>query len=193
MDLKTNIRKIFKRNKKKKLYPCIFGDATVFHPEAHIINYQKDLNAINIGNKTHIKGQLQVFPHGGKITVGESCYIGENSRIWSSLNIEIGNNVLIAHSVNILDDISHPINPIKRRAHAEQIFERGFPAKMDELDAKPIKICKDAWIGCMSIILRGVTIGEAAIVAAGSVVTKDVTPYTIVGGNPAKKIGEVPR
>ena len=50
---------------------------------------------------------------------------------------------------------------------------------------QPIKICKNAWIGTRSIILKGVTIGEGAIVAAGSVVTKDVPPYTLVAGNPA--------
>ena len=51
--------------------------------------------------------------------------------------------------------------------------------------SKPIKICSHAWIGMNVIILKGVTIGEGAIVAAGSVVTKDVAPWTIVAGNPA--------
>ncbi len=193
MDLKTHIRKIFRKEKKKNLYHCVYDETTKIHDEAQIVNCQKNNAAITIGAYSHIRGQLHTFPHGGNIKIGEYCYLGEYSKIWSSLDVEIGNNVLISHNVNIFDDTTHPIDPIKRRAHAAKIFESSFPMEMDELDPKPIKICNDAWIGCMSIITRGVTIGKAAIVAAGSVVTKNVEPYTIVGGNPAKKIGEVPR
>ena len=57
---------------------------------------------------------------------------------------------------------------------------------------RPISIKNKAWIGFNSIILKGVTIGEGAIVGAGSVVTKDVPPYTIVAGNPARIIREIP-
>ena len=57
---------------------------------------------------------------------------------------------------------------------------------------KPIVIKDKAWIGFNSIILKGVTIGEGAIVGAGSVVTKDVPPYTIVAGNPARIVREIP-
>ena len=54
--------------------------------------------------------------------------------------------------------------------------------------SKPIKICDKAWIGLNCIVLKGVTIGEGAVVAAGSVVTKDVPAWTLVGGAPAKVI-----
>ena len=59
------------------------------------------------------------------------------------------------------------------------------------MNTAPIKICDNAWIGMNCIILKGVTIGEGAIVGAGSVVTKSVPPWTIVGGNPAKVIKEI--
>lgn len=58
----------------------------------------------------------------------------------------------------------------------------------DVVKSKPIKICDDAWIGMNCIILKGVTIGEGAIVGAGSVVTKDVPAWTVVAGNPAKVV-----
>ena len=58
----------------------------------------------------------------------------------------------------------------------------------DVVNSKPIKICDDAWIGMNCIILKGVTIGEGAIVGAGSVVTKDVPAWTVVAGNPAKVV-----
>lgn len=56
---------------------------------------------------------------------------------------------------------------------------------------KPVRICTNAWIGAGATILPGVTVGENAVVAAGAVVTKDVAPNTIVGGNPAKFIKEI--
>jgi len=59
--------------------------------------------------------------------------------------------------------------------------------------AAPVKIKKNAWIGSGAIIIAGITVGEGAIVAAGAVVTKDVPPYTFVGGVPAKAIKEVPQ
>ncbi len=59
------------------------------------------------------------------------------------------------------------------------------------LECTSIKICKNAWIGAGATILAGVSVGENAIVAAGAVVTKDVAPNTVVGGNPAKVIKEI--
>lgn len=56
-----------------------------------------------------------------------------------------------------------------------------------------VKICNDCWIGAGAIILNGVTIGEGAVVGAGAVVTKNVEPYTIIAGNPARKIKDVPK
>jgi acetyltransferase-like isoleucine patch superfamily enzyme len=76
---------------------------------------------------------------------------------------------------------------MERRAHFDAIYRRGHPVDID-LDDKPVHISRDSWICAHSIILRGVTIGERAIVAAGSVVTRDVAADTIVGGNPAKPL-----
>jgi acetyltransferase-like isoleucine patch superfamily enzyme len=76
--------------------------------------------------------------------------------------------------------------------HAMEIFTNGHPEKNIEIGASPIIIEDDAWIGFNSIILKGVTIGKGSIVGAGSVVTKSVPPWTIVGGNPAKIIREIP-
>jgi acetyltransferase-like isoleucine patch superfamily enzyme len=133
---------------------------------------------------------LLTFAHGGSISIGEYCYIGEQSRIWSSKQISIGNRVLIAHNVNIFDNLTHPIHPRDRHSHYRRIITRGHPEQMD-LGEIPVRIDQDAWIGCMSIVLRGVTIGEGAIVGAGSVVEKDVPPFVVVSGNPAKILREL--
>jgi acetyltransferase-like isoleucine patch superfamily enzyme len=145
-----------------------------------------------IGINTHIRGELFTFPHAEKMYIGDFCHVGANSRIWAANVIEIGNRVLIAHDVNIFDSNTHPISPKERAAQYVSIITTGHPKQID-LKQSFVKIKDDVWIGAGTIILKGITIGEGAIVGAGSVVTKSVEPYTIVAGNPAQKIGDVPR
>jgi acetyltransferase-like isoleucine patch superfamily enzyme len=119
------------------------------------------------------------FYGGGEI--GEGLKVGDNSNIGSyayigcSGYIEIGNNVMISPRVGIYSEnhnFQHTDIPMK-----EQGVTREF-----------VKIEDDCWIASNSIILAGVTVGKGSIVSAGSVVTKDVPPYSIVGGVPAKVI-----
>ncbi len=163
----------------------------VIHREARISNNVGVVAAIRIGAYTHVRGELLTFAHGGRIHLGEYCYVGEHSHIWSAEQIEIGDRVLISHNVSIFDSLTHPVSAKKRHEHFRAIISTGHPKAID-LEAAPVKIGNDAWIGCMSVILKGVTIGEGAVVGAGSVVTRDVPPYTIVAGNPAQAIREIP-
>ena len=163
---------------------------TVIHSTAAIHNIRRLRTAIRVGTNTHLKGELLTFAHGGEISIGEYCYIGEQSKIWSALKISIGDRVLISHNVNIFDSLTHPISAAKRHEQYVNIITEGHPRRID-LDEAPVLIGDDAWIGCQSIILRGVTIGEGAIVGAGSVVSGDVPPYTIVAGNPARIVREI--
>jgi len=169
---------------------CTFSKTTVFHGSARIVNNRLDPSVIVIGPHTHIKGEILNFGHGGRIEVGEYCFIGEGTHLWSAKHIRIGNRVLISHNVNIFDNDTHPINANLRHKQYQAIITSGQPRVID-LNERPVEILDDAWIGCMVVILPGVTIGEGAIVGAGSVVTKDVPPYTIVGGNPARVIREL--
>ena len=100
--------------------------------------------------------------------------------------VEIGAGVLIAWGCSIVDHNSHSIE-WKLRENDTKLWIQGLK-EWDHVKVAPVKICDHAWIGFNSIILKGVTIGNGAVVAAGSVVTKDVAPYTVVGGNPAKVI-----
>lgn len=163
----------------------------VIYQAARIYNNLGNVNAIQIGAFTHIKGEILTFGHGGKITIGEYCYIGEQVKIWSAKCINIADRVLISHNVNIFDSLTHPISARKRHEHFKAIKTSGHPKKLD-LSEKPVVIESDVWIGCLSIVLPGVTIGEGAVIGAGSVVTKDVPPWTIVAGNPAQVIREIP-
>jgi acetyltransferase-like isoleucine patch superfamily enzyme len=165
--------------------------STVIYDTARIVNNLQEPNAIEVGAFTHIKGELLTFGHGGKIRIGEFCFVGEQSRIWSAKNISIGNRVLISHNVNIFDNATHPISANARHEQFKQIITVGQPKTID-LSESPIVICDDVLIGCMSIILSGVTIGEGAIIGAGSVITKNVSAWTIVAGNPARVIREIP-
>jgi acetyltransferase-like isoleucine patch superfamily enzyme len=165
------------------------GASSIFHDTAVVENFQKNRSNIHIGSYTHIKGELLVFAHGGRITIGDYCYIGESTRIWSAKDISIGNNVLIAHNVNIHDNISHPLDAELRNAHYRHIISKGHPSENIDLSEKPVVIKDNAWIGFNATVLKGVTIGKGAVVGACSVVTKDVPDGAIVIGNPAKIIG----
>lgn len=160
--------------------------STKFSIEAKVINIINDPSKINIGSKTNIKGELLVFPYGGKITIGQNCFIGEDVRIWSGDRIEIGNDVLISHQVNIIDTNSHEINHIERSNSYKSLLIEGHPQTKGSIITKPIKIEDHVWISCGVNILKGVTIGKGAIIAAGSLITEDVQEFTLVGGNPAK-------
>lgn len=119
----------------------------------------------------------------------------KNSTIWMPTQIDrankikIGNNVFINHSlttvalggITIEDNVQ--IAPGVTMLTANHDIEH-----MNILKTAPIHIKEGAWIGARAVLLPGVTIGEHAIVGAGAVVTKDVEPYTVVGGNPAKLI-----
>lgn len=160
------------------------SDSSAFYRSSKVINMQHNRKNIVVGSHTHIKGELLIYKHGGEIRIGDYCFLGEGSRIWSSHMVSIGDRVLIAHNVNIHDNNSHPTDPALRHSHFVDIITNGHPNNID-LNEKPVTIGNDAWIGFNSVILKGVTIGSGAIVAANSVVTHDVDPYTVVGGVPA--------
>lgn len=168
---------------------CFLAKGARLGRPARIRNILGAKEAISIGSGSIIMGELLTFAHGGKISIGDWCYVGEGSRLWSATSIQIFDRVLIAHNVNIFDSLTHPVVAAKRHEQFKQIATVGHPRQID-LGEQPVIIHDDAWIGAGAYILRGVTIGSAAIVAAGSVVTKDVPANSIVAGNPAVIVRE---
>ena len=162
-----------------------------FFSKSKVFNIGGKKSNIRIGKYTSVKGELLTFRHGGVITIGEYCYIGDMTRIWSACRITIGNRVLIAHNVNIHDNNSHPLNAEERHEQYKKIISTGHPKEYFVLNERPIIIEDDVWIGFNSTILKGVKIGKGAIIGACSVVTKDVASFTIVAGNPAKEIKKI--
>ncbi|MDD9148848.1 acyltransferase [Sporolactobacillus sp. CQH2019] len=171
---------------------CTIGNDVVIYRETKISNLTTDKKKILIGDESVINGMLILYPFGEKIDIGKNTYIGIGTRIWAMGKIEIGNNVLIAHNVNIIDNNSHSIESKIRKNELRYLINKGAPKEnVFNIKKGDIKIGDNVWIGLNSIILKGVEIGENSIVAAGSVVTKNVPSNTMVAGNPARPIKEI--
>jgi acetyltransferase-like isoleucine patch superfamily enzyme len=166
---------------------CDLATGAVLLPAARVLNASGFSDRISIGARSLIEGELFVFAHGGRISIGEACFLGPGSRVWSAGSIVIGNRVLISHNVNIFDSLTHPLSPRKRHAQFQSIASTGHP-KSIELAEEPVCIGDDAWVGAGATILKGVTIGPRAVIGAAAVVTHDVPAATIVAGNPARPI-----
>jgi acetyltransferase-like isoleucine patch superfamily enzyme len=161
-------------------------------PNATVENLSGNSKLIKIGENSVIRGELLVFAHAGKIQIGKDCYVGEDTRIWSADDIKIGDRVFISHNVNVHDTNSHSTDATLRYQHFLAIMSTGHPETDDyDIQSKPIFIEDDVWIGFNSTILKGVKIGKGSIVAACSVVTKNVPEFVIVAGNPAKVVKEM--
>jgi len=155
-----------------------------------VSNSRSRRDAVSVGAFSWIGGELLVFGNRGQIRIGEFCYVGDQSRIWSAAEVNIGNRVFLSHGVNIHDNDAHSISADQRHRHFRQVVTQGFADFDEDQSASSINIEDDVWIGFNSTVLKGVRIGKGSIVGAGSMVTRDVPPYAIVAGNPAAVIGE---
>jgi galactoside O-acetyltransferase len=179
LNLISRIFNIFKSFLNKKKINVIGKNSKPF-----CLIFKRDSSSeINIGDNCLINGRLVTETNKSTIKIANNVFIGGNTIIDCLNEIEISDNVLISYECVLSDHDSHSTESSKRLNDLSR-FQSG---KMiwTEVESKKIKIEKNAWIGMRSIILKGVTIGEGAIVAAGSVVTKDVPSYTLVAGNPA--------
>lgn len=135
----------------------------VFYPEHIEIG-----NNVYIGHNTILKGY-----HKNKMTIGDNTWIGQGCFFHSGGGLRIGNNVGVAPYVKIITSV-HDETPIST------------PVINNKLIMKEVSIENGSDIGIGAILLPGVRIGEGAIVGAGSIVTGDIAPHTVVAGSPAK-------
>ena len=163
----------------------------VINSDAKIVNLQNDKSKITIGNQSHVYATLLVFFYGGEIKIGKNSYIGDGVRIWSGEKITIGNDVIIGHNTNIIDTNSHETDMQERQKSVRKQLELGYQKEKGNIETAPIIIKDNVWISYGVSILKGITIGEGAIIAANSVVTKNVEPFTLVAGNPAVFIKKI--
>ena len=148
---------------------------------------------LKIGNDCLIHGNYVFERPSGIVTIGNRTFIGGG--LFSCIDqITIGNDVMISWGGTFVDTDFHSLVSEERTNDVLEwkkgLDENRIGKYKNWINVKsaPIKICDKVWIGFNCIILKGVTVGEGAIVGAGSVVTKDVLPYAIVGGNPAQFI-----
>jgi acetyltransferase-like isoleucine patch superfamily enzyme len=124
---------------------------------------------IHAGHCQFYEGVRLEIGKGASLSIGNGSYLNRNTLVVAETKVEIGNSCKIAWDVVIMDSDLHPIEG-------------------KTLENKPVIIEDNVWIGCRSIILKGVRIGKGAIIAAGSVVTKDIPAYAIAAGVPARVI-----
>ncbi|MFH1868824.1 MAG: acyltransferase [Candidatus Omnitrophota bacterium] len=142
------------------------------------VQFFRFLKNISIGNNVVIKEGAKICTANkdAKICIGANTTIGYHTFIFASESITIGEDCLIAPFVYIVDS-DHGISKT---------------GKINEQPntTAPVRIGDDVWVASGAKILKGVTIGKGAVIAANAVVTGDVPEYTIIGGIPAKVIGE---
>jgi|LSQX01.2.fsa_nt_gb acetyltransferase-like isoleucine patch superfamily enzyme len=161
--------------------------------------FGKKEDRIRIGDGSVIGCSITLERNKGDVNIGNNTYIGEGSRIICAENIQIGSDVLISWGCTILDHDSHSIRWTERTADVKA-WREGLKKSLSDaamtkdwsvVPKAPVRIGDKVWIGFNVIILKGVTIGEGAVIAAGSVVTKNVPAWTLAGGNPARMIKQL--
>jgi acetyltransferase-like isoleucine patch superfamily enzyme len=125
------------------------------------------------------RGVFVSAPH--RLHIGHEVSVGP----WSIIQVDgaIGDFVLIGMGVQIVGRDDHALDEV-----GTPIGMSTWVAERDQTDRDLVTIGRDVWVGGGAVILSGVQIGEGAVIGAGSVVTKNVPPFTIVGGNPAKPL-----
>lgn len=133
----------------------------------------------------NVKGGFYVPNKTSVIRIGNNVGMSSTS-IWARGEVTIGDNVNIGGDCLIMDNDAHPLDyRIRRKEYVEQ---KGVVSYYEHIKTSPVHIANDVWIGARCIILKGVNIGEKSIIAAGSVVVKDIPSRVLAGGNPCHVI-----
>jgi acetyltransferase-like isoleucine patch superfamily enzyme len=135
-------------------------------------------SCVRLGSRCEVEHGVYLKCVGDRPTleVGDFVFIGAGTEIDVAEAVVIGPHTLISPGVFITDHVHN-------KGRRQRLDEQGS-------SAKPVRIGADVWLGARAIVLPGVSVGDGAVVGAGAVVTKDVPPYAIVAGVPARKIGE---
>ena len=141
--------------------------------------------SLRIGKESIIRCRVDFDSDSGRVVIGDRCYIGA-SHLVCHTGISIGDDVIISWGVTIVDHDSHAL-AWDRRQDDVALWKRG-QKQWDSVAIAPVTIGRKAWIGFGVSVLKGVTVGEGAVIGACAVVTRDVPPYSVVAGNPARLV-----
>jgi acetyltransferase-like isoleucine patch superfamily enzyme len=142
-------------------------------------------NRLSVGEDSIVHADIRFEASGGEIWIGSRSFIGRSNLVCYR-SITIGDDVIMSWGITIVDHDSHGIDWANRR---DDVREWGQGRKnWEHVAHAPVVIADKAWIGFNVSILKGVTVGEGAVIGACSVVTRDVAPYSVVVGNPARVV-----
>lgn len=146
-------------------------------------------NKLQVGEMSNVAASIRFERPGAEVKIGDRTFIGK-SLIIAASRVDIGSDVLISWGVTIADHDSHSIVLAQRKKDALSWMQ----GKKDwtHVASEAVVLNDGCWIGFNVIILPGVTIGRGAVVGAGSVVTRDVPPWSLAAGNPARIVKELP-
>jgi galactoside O-acetyltransferase len=156
---------------------------------------------LEIGEGSHIFANFSLLRPQAKIGIGRRCQIGASLFVAAD-SIEVGDDVLMAWGITIMDSNNHSLFWEERRFDVERCrrdylatdgWDLARSHDWSKVETKAVRIGNKTWIGFNVIVLKGVTIGEGAVIASGSVVTSDVKPWHIGGGNPFRHIRSISR
>jgi acetyltransferase-like isoleucine patch superfamily enzyme len=157
---------------------AVFGHRCgIFGTMTFVLGDEASAGLVTVGDRFVAEHGCTLAPRGGTITLGEDCFLGDGVILQSYVgtSIRIGNHVMIAKGCGVY---------ASNHGHASL----ALPMKAQGETGKGIVIGDDVWIGANAVVLDGTRIGKGAILGAGAVVTRDVPPFTMVGGVPAVQI-----
>lgn len=197
----------------RRLFPGRFDPRRVYgahvdiHPSAVILpTFRLDLRNpvpgrcyLRAGADCMIGGTFIFESAEGLVTLGERVFFGASTVICRT-RVELGSDIFVAWGGYLYDHDSHSLDHRERQKDlARQLADHragqaNYILSKDwgPVNARPIIVRDHAWLGMDFLVMKGVTVGEGAIVGARAVVTRDVAPWTIVGGNPAVVLKEIP-
>lgn len=134
-------------------------------------------DGVTVGKGSDLRATTVIREKGMGLSIGPNTSIGICNILWGQGDISIGKDCLFGPNVTLISE-NHRFNEIDK------------PIRLQGNERFAITVEDDCWLGANSTVLAGVTIGKGSVVAAGAVVTKSIEPYSIVGGIPARVIGQ---
>lgn len=161
------------------------GENSVIDSSSCFKKYYSQLPVgLTVGSHVTLQSCALGIEKNGYVSIGDYSYIS-SACIAAYKKIIIGQYVFIAGGVTIVDTDFHPLDPALRMLDTIAVSTIGDKSRRPKFDTAPVVIGDDVWIGFNATILKGVTIGQGAVVEPGAVVSKDVPAYAVVSGNPA--------
>lgn len=197
----SQLKAIVRRRRMNKLMQHWHSNARIgsefeIVDNADLFNEAGNPEAVQVGNKVRFSKPIVVCKTGAKFSIGDYSVLQNGVQIRCANHIQIGDFVGVAENVMLIDNNTHPIGIESWIRHRVRVAPGGpgYPGNgngWEESESAPIIIKDGVWIGSGARVLKGVTVGEGAIIASNSVVTKNVDAYSVVAGNPAKKVKQL--